>query len=239
MPGQTIDIMSVSKELESKSAEEVLKWALSTYHPRIALASSFQIEESVMIDMMVKIHGSDIRVFTLDTGRINEETYEVMEKIREKYGIKIEAYFPDLNAVEKLEKEKGLFSFRQSIENRKECCKIRKVASLNRALGQLDAWITGLRREQAVTRGDIPKVEIDEPHNRMAKINPLIDWDTNQVWDYIKKNKLPYNQLYDKGYTSIGCAPCTRAIRKGEDARAGRWWWESPEQKECGLHVKK
>lgn len=237
MATATEELSKKASELESKSAQEILRWALDNYSPKIALASSFQCEESVLIDMMHKIRGKDFRVFTLDTGRLNEETYEVMEQIREKYGISIESQFPDREAVEKLEKEKGLYSFRQSIENRKECCNIRKVVPLNRMLSQLEAWITGLRRSQAVTRTDTPKVEINVPRKGLVKINPLIDWSNEQVWDYIKKNKVPYNKLHDTGYPSIGCSPCTRAIKPGEDIRAGRWWWENPEQKECGLHV--
>ena len=231
------EITKKSTELESKSTEEIIKWALDNFSPKIALASSFQCEESVLIDMIYKIKGNKFRVFTLDTGRLNEETYEVMEQIREKYGISIESQFPDREAVEKLEHEKGLYSFRQSIENRKECCAIRKVVPLNRMLSQLDAWMTGLRKAQAVTRTDTPKVEVDIPKKGLVKINPLIEWTNEQVWDYIKKNKVPYNKLHDLGYPSIGCSPCTRAIKAGEDIRAGRWWWENPEQKECGLHV--
>lgn len=226
-------------DIQTKSPEELLKWALETYSPRIALASSFQCEESVLIDMMYKIRGSDFRVFTLDTGRLNEETYEIMERIREKYGISIESQFPDREAVEKLEKEKGLYSFRLSVDNRKECCKIRKIVPLNRMLSQLDAWITGLRKEQSVTRTDTPKVELDVPRKDMVKVNPLIEWSNDQVWEYIKKNDVPYNKLHDAGYPSIGCSPCTRAIKPGENIRAGRWWWEDPESKECGLHGSK
>ncbi|OGR87532.1 MAG: phosphoadenosine phosphosulfate reductase, partial [Elusimicrobia bacterium RIFCSPLOWO2_01_FULL_60_11] len=156
--------------LEQKSAEEILKWALGNFGLRIALASSFQCEESVLIDMLSKIAGKNFRVYTLDTGRLNEETYEVMERVRERYGIKIESQFPEREAVEKLEREKGLFSFRESIENRKECCAIRKVASLNRVLSGLDAWITGLRAEQSVTRTGISKIEADSPRKGITKI---------------------------------------------------------------------
>ncbi len=223
-------------DLEKLSAYDLLKWAFEKYGDNVALASSFQCEESVLIDMLAKIRGKNFRVFTLDTGRLDEETYEVMEKIRQKYDIVIEALFPDRVAIEKLEHEKGFYSFRTSIEARKECCGIRKVVPLNRMLSHLDAWITGLRRQQAVTRTDTPKVEYDVPKKGVVKINPLIDWTSGQVWDYIKKNALPYNKLHDIGYPSIGCAPCTRAVKPGEDIRAGRWWWETPEQKECGLH---
>ncbi len=203
----------------------------------MAVASSFGAEDVVLIDIMVKLDPT-IRIFTLDTGRLNEETYEVMDKVRRKYGVSIESYFPQAQAVEKLEREKGFYSFRESIENRKECCAIRKVEPLNRALKGLDAWVTGLRRAQAVTRTTLQKVELDEAHNGIYKINPLADWSQEDIQNYIKKNAVPYNRLHDEGYPSIGCAPCTRAIKEGEDIRAGRWWWENPEHKECGLHIK-
>ena len=227
-----------AEEFEQKSAEAVLRWALETYHPRIALASSFGAEDVVLIDMMVKLNPA-ARIFTLDTGRLNQETYDVMDRVREKYGIKLEVMFPKADAVEGMVRAKGMNLFYDSIENRKECCGIRKVEPLNRALRDLDAWITGLRRQQSVTRTAVGKIEVDEAHNKMVKINPLADWTQEQVWDYIKKNGVPYNKLHDIGYPSIGCAPCTRAIKPGEDERAGRWWWENPESKECGLHVKK
>ncbi|MBI2871229.1 MAG: phosphoadenylyl-sulfate reductase [Candidatus Omnitrophica bacterium] len=227
-----------STDFETQSAESVLKWALGTYHPKIALASSFGVEDVLLIDMMVKINPA-ARVFSLDTGRLNQETYDCMDKVREKYGVRIEVYYPNTEAAENMVRERGLNLFYHSIENRKECCGVRKVEPLNRALKGLDAWITGLRRAQAVTRTDIKKVETDAAHGGILKINPIADWTTAQVWDYVKRNKVPYNALHDKGYPSIGCEPCTRAVKPGEDERAGRWWWELPEQKECGLHVKK
>jgi phosphoadenosine phosphosulfate reductase len=160
-----------------------------------------------------------------------------MDSIRDRYGIQVEVFFPDTAKVEKMVRENGLNLFYKSVDARKMCCGIRKVEPLNRALKELGAWMTGLRREQAVTRASVRKVEIDRDHGGMAKINPLVDWSEKQVWDYLKENKVPYNKLHDMGYPSIGCAPCTRAIRPGEDIRAGRWWWENPETKECGLHV--
>jgi phosphoadenosine phosphosulfate reductase len=161
-----------------------------------------------------------------------------MERVRRKYKISIESYFPDAAKVEALERAKGFYSFRDSIENRKECCGIRKVEPLQRALKNLEGWITGLRREQAVTRTTLEKVEWDAAHG-ILKFNPLADWTEKQVWEYIKKNKVPYNRLHDQGYPSIGCAPCTRAVKSGDDIRSGRWWWENPEHKECGLHLPK
>ena len=231
-----IDVASVNQTYESKSPQELLRWALETFQDKIALASSFGVEDVALIDMMVKI-SPKARVFTLDTGRLNEETYEVMDRIRDKYGISIESYFPDPKKVEALERAKGFYSFRKSIENRKECCGIRKVESLTRALSTVEAWVTGLRRAQSVTRSDVSKVERDASHHNILKINPLVDWTEKHVWDYVKQNQVPYNTLHDQGYPSIGCSPCTRAIKPGEDIRAGRWWWENPEQKECGLHV--
>ncbi len=233
---KTMDIEKLNKTYAGKSPQEILQWALETFQERVALASSFSYEDVALIDMMVKI-SPKARVFTLDTGRLNEETYEVMDRIRDKYGISIESYFPDPTAVETLERTKGFYSFRKSIENRKECCGIRKVEPLNRALSNLDAWITGLRKGQAVTRSEIAVLEEDAAHGGIVKMNPLANWTEKQVVDYVKAHQVPYNKLHDQGYPSIGCAPCTRAIKPGEDIRAGRWWWERPDQKECGLHV--
>jgi len=226
-----------SQELESLSTKEILAWAFEAYQPRIALACSFQAEESVLIDMMHSLRRSDFRIFTLDTGRLNQETYDCMDAIRERYGVRVEVFFPDAARVEEMARAHGLNLFYRSVDFRKLCCGIRKVEPLGRALRNLDAWLTGLRREQAVTRGRVPKVEIDKDHGGIIKVNPLADWSHEQVWDYVRENNLPYNKLHDQGYPSIGCAPCTRAIQPGEDIRAGRWWWENPESKECGLHV--
>jgi phosphoadenosine phosphosulfate reductase len=221
-------------DLESKSAEEVLLWAADRF-PRLALASSFGLEDMVLIDMIARCK-SKIHVFTLDTGRLPEETYETMERARSHYGIEIRAYFPRKEAVEELERNKGFFSFKESLENRKECCAIRKVEPLNRALSELDAWITGLRREQSATRTQVQKADADAEHPPLYKINPIADWSLEQVMQYIERNKVPTNPLHKKNYPSIGCTPCTRPIQPGEDIRAGRWWWENPEHKECGLH---
>lgn len=224
------------KGVDVAKPAEVLARALELFHPRIALASSFSLEDAVVLDLLVQVR-PDARVFALDTGRLNPETYECAETLRRRYGVTIEWFFPRHEAVETLEREKGLFSFKESVENRKECCGIRKVEPLGRALSQLDAWITGLRREQSVTRTELAVVEKDASHGGIAKINPLAAWSLHDLWEYARERKLPYNRLYDQGYTSIGCAPCTRAIEPGEDQRAGRWWWENPEHKECGLHL--
>jgi phosphoadenosine phosphosulfate reductase len=232
----------MAKEFEEKKAEEILKWAIEKFGKKVALASSFGAEDVVLIDMLMKIDPS-ARIFTIDTGRLPQETYDVIEKIMEKYGAKIEFLFPDKRAVEEMLERYGPNLFYKSVELRRLCCHIRKVEPLERILKDLDAWITGLRREQSVTRVQIEKVEEDERtfdgiKRVLIKINPLADWTEKQVWDYIKRNNVPYNALHDRSYPSIGCAPCTRAIKPGEDIRAGRWWWETPEKKECGLHIK-
>jgi phosphoadenosine phosphosulfate reductase len=229
------ELEKINEGFVGKSPEEILKWAADTFLPTIGFASSFGAEDVVLVEMIARV-APGIKIFTLDTGRLHDETYEVMEKIRYKYNVQIESYFPDATAVENLEREKGFYSFRDSIENRKECCHIRKVEPLHRALSSLDAWITGLRRDQAVTRANTQPVEIDEANGGLIKVNPLVEWTNDQVWGYIKANRIPYNALHDRNFPSIGCAPCTRAIEPGEDIRAGRWWWELPEYKECGLH---
>ena len=200
------------------------------------MASSFGAEDVVVIDMMMKINPKS-RIFTLDTGRLNQETYDVMDEIRKKYSVNIEVMFPDQNEVEQMVRVNGLNLFYDNIGNRKLCCGIRKVHPLNRILSTLDGWITGLRADQTEVRSNANKLELDEQHNAIVKINPIIEWTWEQTWDYIKKNDIPYNKLHDKGFPSIGCEPCTRAIKSGEPLRAGRWWWESDSQKECGLHA--
>jgi len=217
------------------TAQEILRQGAEAAQGIVKLACSFSVEDTVIIDMIHK-EGLKIGIFALDTGRLNEETYEVADAITERYGIRIDWYFPKHEAVEKLERDKGLYSFRESLDNRHECCGIRKVEPLGRALAELAGWVTGLRREQSVTRTDLAPIEIDENHGGILKINPLLEWSEEQVWDYAKQHKVPVSRLYAEGYRSIGCAPCTRAVAPGEHARAGRWWWENPEHKECGLH---
>jgi phosphoadenosine phosphosulfate reductase len=219
-----------------KTPQDILKWTIDNLHPKVAFASSFGAEDVVVIDMLMKINPKS-RVFTLDTGRLNQETYDVMDEIRNKYNMNIEVMFPEQNEVEQMVNVNGMNLFYQSIGNRKLCCGIRKVHPLNKMLSTIDGWITGLRNDQTQNRSDAKKIEIDEQHNNMIKVNPIIDWKWEQVWDYIKANKIPYNKLHDKGYPSIGCEPCTRAIKPGEDLRAGRWWWETDPEKECGLHA--
>jgi phosphoadenosine phosphosulfate reductase len=233
---EKFDVGRVNEDLKTKSPQEVLEWALNEFHPNIALAWS-GAEDIAVADMMIKIN-PEARIFTLDTGRLNPETYDLIDRVRDKYGINIEVMFPSSAEVEEMVHTKGMNLFYQSVENRKLCCSIRKVKPLKRILSSLDAWITGLRRDQAVTRTALNKVEIDDAFSGIVKVNPIADWSHEDVWDYIRKNDVPYNELHDNGYPSIGCAPCTRAVKAGEDIRAGRWWWESPDTKECGLHVK-
>jgi phosphoadenosine phosphosulfate reductase len=217
------------------SPAEILRLGLETANGPVSLACSFSLEDVAIIDIAHKA-GLNPGIFAIDTGRLNEETYEVAEALVERYRLKIEWYFPQHTAVEELERTKGLFSFRESLENRHECCNIRKVEPLSRALTGLNGWITGMRREQSPTRSELKAVEADQLHGGIIKINPLLNWSENQVLDYARENSIPANRLYKQCYRSIGCAPCTRAIGPWDKVREGRWWWENAEQKECGLH---
>lgn len=230
------DIELLNKQFEEASIDTVLNYFLQTYKGKIAQASSFGAEDQVLSDLILR-NDTKAKIFTLDTGRLPEETYTVMDQTNQKYDIKIEVYFPDLLDVEVLYKTQGINGFRENVNNRKWCCHVRKLAPLKRALQNLDVWITGLRRSQSPTRETMRLVEWDEA-NSLIKLNPLIEWSEEKIWNYIKSYNLPYNALHDQGYPSIGCSPCTRAIGEGEDIRAGRWWWENPEHKECGLHLR-
>jgi phosphoadenosine phosphosulfate reductase len=232
------EIRRIANELESKPAPEILKWGFKKYGDKMVLASSFGAEDVVLIDMMCNIDRNLTRVLTLDTGRLNQETYDLIDKIRRKYDIKVDVYFPNASDIEEMVTNKGMNLMYESAENRKLCCNLRKIEPLKRALKQFDCWITGLRREQSTTRNKILKIEVDTLNNNITKLNPLADWTNDEIWKYIRKNKVPYNELHDRGYPSIGCEPCTRAIKEGEDPRAGRWWWENDTHKECGLHWK-
>lgn len=227
--------VDISEKLHVLEAKEVLRKGLAQAGGKVLLACSFSAEDVVVLDLLQEV-SPETGVFALDTGRLNEETLEVAESVRHRYGVKIDWYFPRREDVERLERDKGLYSFRSSLEERHECCRIRKVEPLGRALSGLSGWITGLRHEQSPTRTDLAQLEKDESHGGILKINPLLDWSWEQVLEYVAENNLPKNRLHLSGYPSIGCAPCTRAIREGEHPRAGRWWWESPEHKECGLH---
>ena len=217
------------------TAVEIIRAGIEAAHGPVSLACSFSWEDVVIIDLAHEA-GLKLVVFALDTGRLNEETYEVADGVTERYGISIDWYFPRHEAVEKLEREKGLFSFRESLENRHECCHIRKVEPLGRALHGLGGWVTGMRREQSVTRGTLVPLERDDLNGGVIKINPLLEWSEAEVTGYVEQRRLPTNRLFRQGYRSIGCAPCTRPVPPGEHPRSGRWWWENPEHKECGLH---
>lgn len=216
-------------------AQGLLEFVLGRFGDRVALASSLGAEDQVITDMLAKASPRP-RIFTLDTGRLAQETYDTLDATRRKYGLPIEVLFPDRQDVETMVTAEGVNLFYRGIEQRKRCCHVRKVVPLQRKLASLDAWITGLRREQAATRGELETVQWDQG-NGLVKINPLAEWTTEQVWEYIRRHDVPFNPLHDRGYPSIGCQPCTRAVEPGQDIRAGRWWWEQPEQKECGLHL--
>jgi len=219
-----------------KTTKEALQWTSDNLHPKVAKASSFGAEDAVVMDIMLKINPK-FRFFTLDTGRLPQETYDIMDVVRKKYSITIEVLFPDTKEVENMVKEKGVNLFYESVDNRKLCCEIRKVNPMNKMLNTMDGWITGLRHDQTKIRENVTIFQLDHDHDEILKINPIIDWTWDQIQEYIKKNDLPYNSLLDKGYPSIGCEPCTRPIKPGENLRAGRWWWEQGEHKECGLHI--
>lgn len=214
---------------------DILKAGIEASGGPVSLACSFSLEDVAIIDIAHKA-GLTLGVFAIDTGRLNEETYEVAEALVERYRLKIEWYFPRHGDVENLESAKGLFSFRESLENRHDCCRIRKVEPLGRALKELAGWVTGMRREQSVTRGELQAIERDDLNGGILKINPLLNWSEAELIAYSEENRLPQNRLYTRGYRSIGCAPCTRAIGPWDQVREGRWWWENAEHKECGLH---
>ncbi len=228
-------IEGLLKKIENLSIVEQFRFLAEKFTGKIAFSTSFGQEDQVITDIIFK-NNIPIQVFTLDTGRMFEETYKVWNKTNEKYNQKIIPYYPESSEVEKMVSEKGIYSFYESIENRKECCNIRKVYPLKRALKDVDLWITGLRAEQSVTRVELALLEENESFDTI-KFNPLTSWTLNEVLEYLKENKVPYNSLHDRGFISIGCSPCTRAIKEGEDVRAGRWWWENKDSKECGLHV--
>jgi phosphoadenosine phosphosulfate reductase len=215
--------------------QEILEWALDRFHPRMAISEGGGAEGMAILDMAVRIR-PDVRVFTIDTGRLPQETYDLMERVRQRYGIEIETLFPERTAIGKLTKRHGPNLMYQAVDLRLLCCQIRKVQPLVRFLGDLDAWVTGLRREQWASRAEVRKIELDHDHGGIVKVNPIADWTKDEVWDYISANEVPYHALFDQGYTSIGCAPCTRPVEPGEQDRSGRWWWETNAPKECGIH---
>jgi len=229
-------IRLLNLQLQNLPAQELIKYFLEHQKSITTFSTSLGAEDQVITEMMAAVD-RNADIFTLDTGRLFPETYELMERTMARYQINIRVLFPDYQKVEKMVSEKGINLFYESIENRKFCCGIRKIEPLKRALSGKEFWITGLRRDQSVTRSDSGLIEWDE-QNRIIKVNPLINWTHDEVWDYIKTRNIPYNPLHDQDFLSIGCQPCTRAIKPGDDIRSGRWWWENPDTKECGLHQK-
>jgi phosphoadenosine phosphosulfate reductase len=234
----TIDLKQslpvLAEAIANKPIEDALAYLAEQFGEGIAFSSSLGIEDQ-LITHFIFAHGVPVRVFTLDTGRLFPETYTLLDATSKRYGKKVEVYFPKHEALEELLTEKGPFSFYQSVENRKQCCFIRKVEPLQRALKGVQVWVTGIRREQSDNRQDMQLLEWDEKQ-QLIKYNPLLEWTFEEVTEYVKHHHIPYNMLHDKGFVSIGCAPCTRAIEPGENFRAGRWWWEDASKKECGLH---
>ncbi len=221
-------------DLEDQSAEDVLEWAAAQFGSKAILASSLGAEDQVLTHMTAQFN-IQLEIFTLDTGKLFSETYALLKRTEERYGITFKIYSPDATEVRNMLRTHGDTLFRRSIELRQLCCEIRKINPLKKALKNKSAWICGLRSDQSTTRQDLQSIEWDAT-NKLIKINPLAAWTANDVWNYIKRNKIPYNPLHDRGFPSIGCACCTRAVAPGEEIRAGRWWWEQPEHKECGLH---
>jgi len=228
------NINQIIETVSNLSTLECLKHISNHFEGKAVFSTSFGQEDQVITDLILS-NSLPIKLFTLDTGRMFEETYQVMQRTNEKYKTKIDVYFPESLAVETLYKEKGAYSFYESIENRKECCAIRKVKPLKKALRGNEAWITGLRADQSENRNLLSKVQFDKGFN-IIKFNPLLDWTLDDVNNYLKEKNVPQNSLHSEGFVSIGCSPCTRAIKEGEDIRAGRWWWEDTSKKECGLH---
>jgi thioredoxin-dependent adenylylsulfate APS reductase len=226
----------LSIQFEGEDPETVLEWAIAEFAPNIAISTSFQIDSVVLIDMAYEIDQS-VPVFSVDTGRLPEETHELAERLRARYpGMPIELVEPDPAEIAGMVGKHGVDLFKTSVDLRLLCCNLRKVRPLTKHLHTLDAWVTGLRRDQWASRTNIRKVEIDHDHGAIVKLNPLAEWTEEEVWDYVRERDVPYHSLYDRGYKSIGCAPCTRAIGPDEPSRAGRWWWESNAPKECGIH---
>ena len=226
----------LDRRYQGAPAEAILEAALGAFHPRLAFACSLGLEDVALLDLIAAREPRP-RIFFLDTGRLNQETYDTLAALRARYGLPIEVWFPRAEAVQALLTAKGPNSFYESLANRLECCRIRKVEPLSRALRGADAWITGMRRGQSSARAGVEPFEWDAA-NGLVKVNPLARWTLDQAWAHVRRRGVPYNRLHDLGYPSIGCAPCTRPVQQGEDPRAGRWWWELDGRKECGLHAR-
>jgi len=229
-------VKEINDHFEKSTTLELLSFCIENFKNKIFFSSSLGAEDQVLTHLLVGLD-KKIRIVTLDTGRLFPETLDLIQYTNDKYKISIEILFPDYKQVERMVNEKGINLFYDSIENRLRCCDVRKNEPLKRILPGMEAWITGIRKEQSVSRKDTKLAEWDEKNN-LIKINPLVNWKEEKVWNFIKQNKVPYNILHDNGYPSIGCAPCSRPIEKGEDIRDGRWWWENEDTKECGLHQK-
>ncbi len=234
------NIVNIVKELNekfnNKQTQDILQYLLKKYKNKLGFSSSLGAEDQVLTHMILNID-KNANIFTLDTGRLHDETYALIDETNLKYNTKLNVFFPQSQAIENLYNTQGINGFYESIEKRKACCFVRKIEPLQRALQSIDIWITGLRASQSITRENLKIVEYDANH-KTIKVNPLLFWSEDDIWKFIKENKIPYNKLHDKGFPSLGCSPCTRAIKNGEDVRSGRWWWENPEHKECGLHIK-
>ncbi len=233
---ENFTVESLLQAIEGKSEVEALRTLTELFPGQVSFSSSLGYEDQVITDMILA-NSLPVRIFTLDTGRLFEETYKTLQRTNKRYDTRLEVVFPKHEAIENLLNGKGPYSFYESVENRKECCFIRKVEPLNRALEGVKIWVTGIRASQSGNRQTMAPIEWDEAH-QLFKFHPIIDWEFGQVKEYVKGNNVPYNPLHEKGFVSIGCAPCTRAIQEGEDFRAGRWWWEDESKKECGLHAR-
>jgi phosphoadenosine phosphosulfate reductase len=233
-PSQLVEAASAWSA--TATPEELLGWAAEQFSPRMAVSCSFGNPEGlVLIDMLHRVAPGRFRVYTLDTGRLPQATYDLIDRVRDRYDVAVEVLYPDADAVQAMVREHGMNLFYESLEKRQLCCRLRKVEPNRRYLAQLDAHVTGLRRQQNVTRAGVAKLELEQK-GRLVKVNPLVEWTSANVWDYVRKNGVPVNRLHAEGFPTVGCAPCTRAVRPGEDLRAGRWWWEQADTKECGMH---
>ena len=230
-----LDVEAVAARLARRPAEEVVAWAVGTFGDRFAIVTAFQAEGMVILDLARRVDPA-VRVVTIDTGRLPQATHDFVDSVRARYGLDVEVVAPDAAAIEALVRRHGQNLFRRDVALRQLCCHVRKVEPLNRALREVHAWASGLRRHSGPARDHVPKFQVDRGHGGILKLNPLADWSREQVWAYVEAHHVPVHPLYGEGYTSIGCGPCTRPMRPGEDERAGRWWWEASSDRECGLH---